>query len=101
MPLPVNKIVEAMARHRLTPLQQAQQAFGKGVMLANLLSDADKDIFIGWAQVQLMVRGMTVTVTSKRTPVPSRHVCGLQGYDGMRDPPCPGCEDRNALASNV
>lgn len=21
-----------------------------------------------------------------------RHVCGLQGYDGMRDPPCPGCE---------
>lgn len=21
-----------------------------------------------------------------------RHVCGLAGYDGMRDPPCPGCE---------
>lgn len=22
----------------------------------------------------------------------SDHVCGLQGYDAMRDPPCPGCE---------
>ena len=21
-----------------------------------------------------------------------QHVCGLAGYDGMRDPPCPGCE---------
>jgi hypothetical protein len=21
-----------------------------------------------------------------------RHVCGLMGYNGMIDPPCPGCE---------
>jgi hypothetical protein len=26
-------------------------------------------------------------------PLPE-HVCGLQGYDGMRDPPCPACEAR-------
>jgi oligoribonuclease len=26
----------------------------------------------------------------------SQHVCGLSGYDGMRDPPCPGCEARDA-----
>jgi len=25
-------------------------------------------------------------------PVPSAHVCGISGYDGMLDPPCPGCE---------
>lgn len=24
------------------------------------------------------------------------HVCGLQGYNPMIDPPCPGCEARNA-----
>lgn len=66
MPLPVNKIVEAMNRHRLTPLQQAQQAFGKGVMLANLLSEDDKDTFIAWAQVQMLSRGMAVTISCRR-----------------------------------
>jgi hypothetical protein len=25
----------------------------------------------------------------------NRHVCGLSGYNGMIDPPCPGCEERN------
>ena len=26
------------------------------------------------------------------TTKPPSHVCGLAGYDGMRDPPCPACE---------
>lgn len=28
-----------------------------------------------------------------KEPTP-QHVCGLQGYNGMIDPPCPGCEAR-------
>lgn len=27
------------------------------------------------------------------------HVCGLQGYNGMIDPPCPGCQARDARLS--
>lgn len=26
------------------------------------------------------------------TPEPPEHVCGLTGYNGMIDPPCPACE---------
>ena len=33
-------------------------------------------------------------LTAPVQPLPSDHVCGLQGFDGMRDE-CPGCE-RNA-----
>jgi hypothetical protein len=25
-----------------------------------------------------------------------KHVCGLSGYNGMIDPPCPACEAREA-----
>lgn len=25
------------------------------------------------------------------------HVCGLSGYNGMIDPPCPGCQDRHGV----
>lgn len=32
------------------------------------------------------------TATEIKSP---EHVCGLQGYNPMIDPPCPGCEDRN------
>lgn len=37
-------------------------------------------------------------------PVPSLHVCGMSGYDSMRDPPCPGCEmppDKKPTAKEV
>jgi len=27
-------------------------------------------------------------------PKRTDRVCGLSGYDGMKDPPCPGCEER-------
>lgn len=27
--------------------------------------------------------------------VTATHVCGLQGYDPMQDPQCPGCAQRN------
>jgi hypothetical protein len=29
------------------------------------------------------------------------HVCGLQGYNPMIDPPCPGCEARHSLQPNA
>ena len=31
---------------------------------------------------------------SHRKPLTPEHVCGLSGYNGMIDPPCPGCEYR-------
>ena len=33
-----------------------------------------------------------VVTTGKRREAPPAHVCGLAGYDPMRDPPCPACE---------
>ena len=29
------------------------------------------------------------------------HVCGLQGYDGMIDPPCPACNNNEQFHSNL
>jgi hypothetical protein len=51
-----------------------------------------------------MVRWVDLSVVPCRTTGPEapsapkdpEHVCGLQGYNGMIDPPCPGCEARNA-----
>jgi hypothetical protein len=31
-------------------------------------------------------------------PAKPEHVCGLTGYNGMIDPPCPGCVERNMRA---
>ena len=33
-------------------------------------------------------------------PLPSDHVCGLQGFDGMRDE-CPGCERNRAYRASA
>lgn len=33
------------------------------------------------------------------TKTKTEHVCGLQGYDPMIDPPCPGCLERNPAMS--
>jgi len=33
-----------------------------------------------------------LVTTGKRREVTLAHVCGLAGYDPMRDPPCPACE---------
>lgn len=29
-----------------------------------------------------------------RTIAPAQHICGLQGYNGMIDPPCAACNER-------
>ena len=50
----------------------------------------DKSYKEGYAQGQLQV-GYPGCPEKKE----SDHVCGLQGYNGMIDPPCPGCERRN------
>jgi hypothetical protein len=33
-----------------------------------------------------------VALAEIRAVAARQHVCGAAGYDGMRDPPCPGCE---------
>jgi hypothetical protein len=38
-------------------------------------------------------RGLAARAEAKAAVAARAHVCGLQGYDGMRDPPCPGCEN--------
>lgn len=41
-------------------------------------------------QVWYLDTGWKGTAASKSRGAPT-HVCGLQGYDPNRDPPCPGC----------
>lgn len=38
--------------------------------------------------------GLDTALTEQGEPKPTtpEHVCGLSGYNGMIDPPCPGCE---------
>ena len=37
------------------------------------------------------IRLLRTQLPEPDTFIPTDHVCGLQGYDPMKDEPCPGC----------
>jgi hypothetical protein len=49
----------------------------------------------------LAASDLTGLSKSPPTAPKTEHVCGLQGYNGMIDPPCPGCEARAAQIYRV
>ncbi len=53
--------------------------------------------FYGWEGCYCCSRN-PLPRTDNWKPKPVRHVCELQGYDPMIDPPCPACERREYLA---
>ena len=45
-----------------------------------------------WADYIQSIFGARLAALRRGEATPPDHVCGLQGYNGMVDPPCPGCE---------
>ena len=51
-------------------------------------------------QCSSAIASIRAEIAAPVQPLPSDHVCGLQGFDGMRDE-CPGCERNRAYRASA
>jgi hypothetical protein len=75
--LKINVDAVASYRERLAEAEQAIEKAGRCLVMSNN----------GKAEALAILRGYKEAADSATGP----HVCGLAGYNGMTDPPCPAC----------